>query len=109
MEVVNMLTESDKYIDGAYVGDLYIQDEFDNIGSLFEKCSQLAKKDYGVQISRSKFIETFMNSHIRKLLDEWHPKLISQAATDTFRAFVEVDLNNKDFHKIQGEDYKQNT
>lgn len=96
----------DNYINGTYIGDLYVHEEMESMGSLFENCAIFIYKYFNVNISKLKFVETFMTSHIRKLMDEWHPRLMSQYSSDTIKAFVEVDLNNKDFHKIQGEDYE---
>lgn len=71
---------------------------------LFEYCAVYAKEEYGVDISRIKFIEKFMQgSWIRGLLDEFHVRLLHSAARTVFRAFVEEDLGN-DFSSIEGHD-----
>lgn len=71
------------------------------MGFLFENCELYATRNYGVEIVQSKFIDGFMNCYLRELMDGFLPRLLSQAASDTFDAYVDYCLEG-DFSSIRG-------
>lgn len=89
----------------TYINE-YLADDMNRMGFLFEYCNEYALKLYTVSIDRVEFINLFMRSQIRSLMDIGHPKLLSQASQDTFEAFVEVDLKN-DISKIAFKEEKE--
>ena len=84
-----------------YIGNLYVYSDAENMGYLLEYVNEFAVNEYNTEICVEKFIDSFMKSHIRSLMDSWHPRLMSQAAVETFMAYVEVDLHN-DLSSIAG-------
>ncbi len=83
--------------------DLICYDEFwlskdmENMGYFFEYCDEYCKeilKDYTFVLDKEKFIESFMKSDCRALMEVGHPTLLSQAAYDTVKNFIQVDNNN---------------
>ena len=89
-------------MNNEYIGNLYVYSDAENMGYLLEYVNEFAIEKYGKEICVEKFIDSFMKSHIRSLMDGWHPRLMSQAAVDTFMAYVEVDLHD-DLSSIEGE------
>ncbi|MDE7353794.1 MAG: hypothetical protein K2O06_12210 [Acetatifactor sp.] len=83
--------------------DLICYDEFwlnkdmENMGYFFEYCDKYCKEilnDNSFVLNKEKFIEAFMKSDCRALMEVGHPTLLSQAAYDTVRNFIEVDNKN---------------
>lgn len=83
--------------------DLICYDEFwlnkdmENMGYFFEYCDKYCKEilaDDSFVLDKEKFIEAFMKSDCRALMEIGHPTLLSQAAYDTVKKFIQVDLNN---------------
>lgn len=71
----------------------WLDSDMSNMGHMFEYCDQFALRNYGVRnFDKLKFINDFMNSPIRKKMELGHPRLISQAAEDTFILYIDVDL-----------------
>lgn len=72
----------------------YLADDMNRMGFLFEYCDSYAKDIYKVEINKPLFVNAFMKSYIRELMDKGHPRLLSQSSQDTFEAFIETDLQN---------------
>lgn len=77
--------------DHCYEGDLYYVDDKKRVAILFEHCNEFALKYYDRELTKAFFIERFMNSEFRSVMDLGHPAYHSQAAEDTFKEFVEVE------------------
>lgn len=102
-EIKNGMELKSYVIPGKFTGDLYLDDDMESMGYLFEFCDEYAKKRYKKRINKEKFVDVFMKAPIRRAMDEWHPKLMSQAAEDTFVNFVDVDLDG-DISPIAGKE-----
>lgn len=83
--------------------DLICYDEFwldkdmENMGYFFEYCDRYCREILGEHtftLDKEKFIESFMKSNCRALMEVGHPTLLSQAAYDTVKNFIQVDCNN---------------
>ncbi|MCI8932331.1 MAG: hypothetical protein HFI02_14070 [Lachnospiraceae bacterium] len=93
--------------------DLICYDEFwlnrdmENMGYFFEYCDEYCKeilKDNTFVLDKEKFIESFMKSDCRALMEVGHPTLLSQAAYDTVKDFIQVDHNNDiEMFRLKGE------
>lgn len=93
--------------------DLVCYDEFwlnkdmENMGYFFEHCEDYCKEileDRHFILDKEKFIESFMKSDCRALMEVGHPALLSQAAYDTVKKFIEVDHNNEiEAFRLKGE------
>ena len=74
-----------------------------NQGSFFEYCDKYCKEileDNTFVLDKERFIEAFMKSDCRALMELGHPTLLSQAAYDTVKNFIQVD-NNNDFEAFR--------
>lgn len=69
----------------------YLSDDMENMAYLFEFCSKYSSQLYGVVFNPIDFINAFMVSSIRRIMEIGHPRLLSQAAIDTFKMFIEID------------------
>ena len=85
------------------MGDFICYDEFwlnkdmENIGYFFEYCDKYCKEileDNTFILDKERFIEAFMKSDCRALMEIGHPTLLSQAAYDIVKNFIQVDNNN---------------
>ncbi len=76
--------------DHCYEGNLYYADDKKRIAILFEYCNEFALKYYDRELTKAVFIEKFMNSEFRSVMDLGHPAYHSQAAEDTFTEFIEI-------------------
>jgi hypothetical protein len=76
----------------CYKGKLYFSDDKRRLSNMLEYCDRYAKRIYNAPITKSLFIEKFMTSYIRSQMDIGHPKLMGQAAEDTFEIYVEYEL-----------------
>lgn len=76
----------------CYKGTIYLSLDMERLGHLFEFCDVYAKNNFNADINRYVFADKFMKSELRALMDIGHPKLLSQAAEDTFIDYVEWEL-----------------
>jgi hypothetical protein len=72
--------------------ELYIGRDMRIMSLLFEYSDTYSKQFYNKKVSRVRVVEKFMQSYARQAMDELNPKLLSQAAADTFCLFVDDDL-----------------
>ncbi len=78
--------------------EFWLGKDMENMGYLFEYCEEYCREileDGQFHLDKEMFIESFMKSDCRALMEIGHPTLLSQAAYDTARDFIEVD-NNKE-------------
>lgn len=74
---------------------------------LFEYCLEYFKIYYGIRADRNKFVDSFLRSSCRAEMELGHPKLINQSSLETFRDYIDVDLDGK-FFNFKAEKYKRN-
>lgn len=74
--------------------EYWLRWDMQNMGCLFEFSTKycLAKYKYA-DFDVLKFMNKFMRSRFRREMETGHPKLLSQAALDSFVDFIEVDMN----------------
>ncbi|MCD8083663.1 MAG: hypothetical protein LUE86_09210 [Clostridiales bacterium] len=77
----------------CYEDPWFLHFDMENMGYLFEYSDVYAAKLYDVKIDRMKFIQEFMPSRLRKKMEMGHATLLTQAAENTFRKFVEIDMD----------------
>nr|WP_304579529.1 hypothetical protein [uncultured Acetatifactor sp.] len=76
--------------------EFWLSKDMENMGYFFEYCDIYCKEileDDKIVLDKEKFIEAFMKSDCRALMEVGHPTLLSQAAYDTVRDFIQVDNN----------------
>lgn len=80
--------------------DYWLSKDMENMGYLFEYCDTFCHQYLEKQgettllckyVDRDKFLNTFMCSKMRLEMEDNHPKLLSQAAIDSFFLYIEVD------------------
>lgn len=70
-----------------------------NMGRLFEVSAEYCRKFYHIDeqqfehFDRLKFAEDLMYSNIRYEMEKGHPTLLSQAPADSFKKYIDVDLD----------------
>ena len=77
--------------------EYWLSKDMENMGYIFEYCDEYCKEileDKGFILDKEKFIESFMKSDCRALMEIGHPTLLSQAAYDTVKNFIEIDNDN---------------
>ena len=77
--------------------EFWLGKDMENMGYFFEYCGDYCKEileDSTFELDKEKFAESFMRSDCRALMEIGHPTLLSQAAYDTARKFIEVDNSN---------------
>ncbi len=77
--------------------EFWLSKDMENMGYFFEYCGDYCKEilnDSAFELDKERFIESFMKSDCRALMEIGHPTLLSQAAYDTVRKFIEVDNGN---------------
>lgn len=85
--------------DHCYEGNLYYADDKKRLAILFEHCGEFALQYYGKKLTVALFVERFMTSEFRSIMDLGHPAYHSQAAVDTFREFVAVEGGIDQFYQ----------
>lgn len=74
--------------------EYWLRLDMQNMGCLFEFSTMYCLRMYKyANFDVLKFMDTFMRSVFRALMDNGHPKLLSQAAFDTFKDFIEIEMN----------------
>ncbi len=76
--------------------EFWLSKDMENMGYFFEYCDIYCKEILEgdkIVLDKEKFIEAFMKSDCRALMEAGHPTLLSQAAYDTVRDFIQVDNN----------------
>ena len=92
--------------------ECWLDKDMENMGYFFEYCDEYCKeicKDNSFILDKERFLEAFMRSDCRALMEVSHPTLLSQAAYDTVKDFIEVDNgNNIEKFRLKGfqPDYK---
>lgn len=73
--------------------EFWLSKDMENMGYLFEYCEEYCREIYdkNFELDKELFLTAFMKSDCRALMEIGHPTLISQAAYDTVRDFIEVD------------------
>lgn len=72
----------------------WLERDMENMGHMFEYCSKYSREQYNISnFNKTKFINDFMRSPIRREMEMGQPRLVSQAAYDTFILYIDVDLN----------------
>ena len=77
--------------------EFWLNKDMENMGYFFEYCGKYCQEilaDNSFDLDKEKFIEAFMKSDCRALMEVGHPTLLSQAAYDTVKDFIQVDNNN---------------
>lgn len=76
--------------------EFWLSKDMENMGYFFEYCEEYCQEIYNQAfiLDKEKFLTAFMESDCRALMEIGHPSLISQAAYDTVRDFIEVDYDN---------------
>lgn len=77
--------------------EFWLSKDMENMGYFFEYCDGYCKEildDNDFTLDKEKFIEAFMKSDCRALMEIGHPTLLSQAAYDTVKKFIEIDNKN---------------
>lgn len=83
--------------------EFWLNKDMENMGYFFEYCDEYCKEildDNTFVLDKEKFIEAFMRSDCRALMEIGHPTLLSQAAYDTVKNFIQVD-NHNDIEKFR--------
>ena len=78
--------------------EFWLDKDMENMGYLFEYCEAYCREILGDEqflLDKELFIESFMKSDCRALMEIGHPTLLSQAAYDTAKDFIEVDNENE--------------
>lgn len=87
--------------------EFWLSKDMENMGYFFEYCEVYCieiLKDKTFVLDKEKFIESFMRSDCRALMEVGHPTLLSQAAYDTVKNFIQVDNNNDiEMFRLKGE------
>lgn len=100
--------DRESYENYPCASEVYKQDDRKITRLLFEYCRLYAEKYYNTTITISKFIEFFMNSHLRFFMDIGFPKLFGQSAVDNFKLLVDTELDSdltQLYDKEIGDDY----
>lgn len=77
--------------------EFWLSKDMENMGYFFEYCDKYCKEildDNDFILDKENFIESFMKSDCRALMEIGHPTLLSQAAYNTVKNFIEVDNDN---------------
>lgn len=74
--------------------EFWLNKDMENMGYLFEFCEEYSKELFGVWIDKIKFLDEFMRSRMRVLMEIGHPRFVSQAAISTLRIYVEEDFKS---------------
>lgn len=79
--------------------------DMENMGYFFEYCAEYVRQVTGkdIVLDQVGFCDAFMRSKCRREMEMGHPQLASQAAVDTVRCFIEVDLNG-DISRFMGQE-----
>ncbi len=87
--------------------EFWLNKDMENMGYFFEYCGEYCKEilaDNTFELDTEPFIEAFMKSDCRALMEIGHPTLLSQAAYDTVKDFIQVDNNNNiEAFRLKGE------
>lgn len=74
--------------------EFWLKKDMENLGYIFEFCDEYCKKLFGVWVDKVPFLDTFMRSRMRVLMEIGHPRFVSQAAISTLRMYVEEDFKS---------------
>ena len=72
---------------------MWLRKDMENMGYIFEYCNKYCLELYNVTVDRLKFIDKFMSSKFRREMETGHPRMLSQAAYDSVKMFIDVDCN----------------
>ncbi len=89
---------------------LYLWEDMQNMGEIFEYCNTYIKKEYDVDIDEIKLLTAYMKSLNRGAMELGHPRLCSQAPKSTLRMFVNIDLegNLEPFKRTEEHYFEEN-
>lgn len=73
----------------------WLSKDMENMGYIFEYCVKYCIELYNVYIDKKRFLNDFMCSNIRREMETGHPRLLSQSAFDTIKAFVKYEKRNR--------------
>ncbi len=71
---------------------LYLAEDMDRMGYMFERCNEIINKLFGVDVDEIKFMTVYMSSLNRELMEMGNPRLCSQSYVTSFRLYVEREL-----------------
>lgn len=74
--------------------EFWLEKDMENMGYMFEFCDQYCQDLYGVWIDKIKFLDAFMHSDMRVLMEIGHPRFVSQAAKSTLEIYVDEDFKS---------------
>lgn len=83
----------------------WLRSDMNSLAALFEYSDVYARRKYNFigKFDKILFVEVFMNSRLRELMEVGHPTLLSEASIDTFEKFIDVDCDGslKQFRTIE--------
>lgn len=74
--------------------EFWLKKDMENMGYIFEFCDVYCHNLYGVWINKVRFLDIFMRSRMRVLMEIGHPRFVSQAAETTLTTYIEEDFKN---------------
>lgn len=72
----------------------WLPKDMERMGYMFEYCDTECLNRYNTKIDKIKLMTAFMNSDFRELMEQGHPKFLSQASTDSLKQWIQTDYNN---------------
>lgn len=73
----------------------WLAKDMENMGYIFEYCQEYCEELFNTNIDKIKFLNAFMISKCRAEMEIGDPKLLSQAAYDTIKNFVEYEYDGE--------------
>lgn len=107
-EVIKLLEGADKK--NSY-DKFWLVPDMENMAYFFEYAPKLAMMLYNTDnLDRVTFLSAFMTSRFRRMMEEGHPRFLSQAAIDSFKMYVDVDFDGdlSRFVKVNQPQYAPN-
>lgn len=76
----------------CYTGDVYLWDDIRVMKEIFDYCTLLVRRDYGVRINQYRFLESFLNSDLREHMDLGYPRAFGRSGWDNLNDFIDTEL-----------------
>lgn len=81
--------------DRKHSDSFWFNNDLKNMAFMFEYCDDFLYRRYKIRgLNKIKFLDTFMRSELRAIMEAGDPCLSSQSAEDTFKVFIREDYNN---------------
>lgn len=90
MHIIDFLREL--YVDNPHYLELGAEDDIKNLGNIFETCRLEIQNGFNVIIDEVKFLETFMVSECRNLMEFGYPTFANNIGYKTLNIFVKFEL-----------------